>query len=487
MKFLTIAAFLGASANALYVSPHVARAEPDCPVNINGDHEFPHLIIPINSSAPDSAPGTSYLGEASSTISSLFNFDIGPQKNLDRCTLIFLMPNKEEWPLDRYIFQGDGLVSFGRLERPADKDTTFRNAPRVSVELARPTLAVGTNYRITSFPCPLGERIGFKLSSLGSTHIRFFQNARPPSFSLNNNPGHFTMDNKPDYNYDPGKQPLMAQDDDLRNYHYGSNHDALSLSTSPSPTYIPSSASQYQSLDPTSHFRTNFACISMNMTDRLRLIRFPAKVATEIVELVRSSWPKGIDDTRRYGESTEIKLKGNPWQPYAWNDDRTHSRQMLARVFDGMYNMGWVLNSPVAIGHVDSLLFRYQQPAPPPCEWMSISFHSSDRLRLIDTPTEFSLQLVEALGPLAQNSQTTGIAFEIKLEGYPWRASGTKTVEARVILLTIMEVLEQHGFSLYAPVNQDNRNANENSMVVPETWYCNRVRSWAQGQPVYHS
>lgn len=39
-------------------------------------NQFPHLIIPVDSSMPNEAPSTSYFGEVTPTISSIFNFDI---------------------------------------------------------------------------------------------------------------------------------------------------------------------------------------------------------------------------------------------------------------------------------------------------------------------------------------------------------------------------------------------------------------------------
>ena len=36
---------------------------PGCPDNLNGNYEYPHLIVPVSSSSPDTAAGTSYFGK----------------------------------------------------------------------------------------------------------------------------------------------------------------------------------------------------------------------------------------------------------------------------------------------------------------------------------------------------------------------------------------------------------------------------------------
>ena len=77
-------------------SPQVPQAtitapEPEttsCPLDLDADFEFPHLIIPVDESQPDLAPGTSYNGKVSNTVSSLFNFDIRPEYSGKQCSLI---------------------------------------------------------------------------------------------------------------------------------------------------------------------------------------------------------------------------------------------------------------------------------------------------------------------------------------------------------------------------------------------------------------
>ncbi|KAM5472041.1 hypothetical protein MferCBS49748_001489 [Microsporum ferrugineum] len=217
----------------------------------------------------------------------------------------------------------------------------------------------------------------------------------------------------------------------------------------PAPTHAPSmSPSEMSSPStiarrpvPGAESRTSFACLSMHMTDRIRLMRFPAHMVPQIIEMVRTSWPKGINAPREYGQSLEIKLNGNPWSPHSWGESKVDARRLVTRLLDGLYLRGWIIKASVDIGHV---------------------------------------------GPDVENCQVKGTMFEIKLHGNPWRAVGTKTVQTRVILLAVMDVLEQQGFSLYATINHNSRRSKDSSTAEADTWYCNRRLDWKPGEFVYH-
>ncbi|KAF3483847.1 uncharacterized protein GIQ15_03171 [Arthroderma uncinatum] len=185
MKWLSVAACLAMGTHALSIPsrPTEERTAKNCPTDLSGPFEFPHLIIPVDSSAPTVARGTSYFGEVSSTVSSIFNFDIPPQgPNL--CSLVFLFPNQEQRPPWTYTFEGDGKVGVSRLQGPASNGTTFANAPKVAAKLGTPKLAAGTSNVISTFDCPFGQRIAFKMSNAGSTNLRYFQDYGNPPIGL---------------------------------------------------------------------------------------------------------------------------------------------------------------------------------------------------------------------------------------------------------------------------------------------------------------
>ncbi|PGH36375.1 hypothetical protein GX50_00710 [[Emmonsia] crescens] len=236
-------------------------------------------------------------------------------------------------------------------------------------------------------------------------------------------------------------------------------------------------------------FRTNFASVSLHMSDRIRFLGFSSEDVTHIRRVIRECWPKGIQTTRDYGPSDEIRLHGNPWSPSAWfEDEKTAARRLVCGLLRGLYDMGWVLKASVDVlrkeGNKDTLLFRFQQPPPPRSNWMCISFNKSDLLQLIDAPKPVCQAMVNALGDKVQRTQFLESSFEIKFLGYPWKAGGTETVETRLILLKMLDCLEQSGFTLYASINQDTKHSEQKTDT--DTWFCHQQTNWAPGAPIYH-
>jgi hypothetical protein len=118
---------------------------------------------------------------------------------------------------------------------------------------------------------------------------------------------------------------------------------------------------------------------------------------------------------------------------------------------------------------------------------MSISFDQGDLMRLINAPQDLGHSIATALGPKVQRTQILGAVYEIKLRGYPWRASGKDTVQTRELLLVLLECLEEHGFSLYASIDQENGPGGDSHATEADTWFCNRQADWTQGAPIYHN
>lgn len=133
---------------------------------------------------------------------------------------------------------------------------------------------------------------------------------------------------------------------------------------------------------------------------------------------------------------------------------------------------------------LDSLLFRLQVPPPPPSTFLSISFVSTDRMFILDAPAPFVTSLLQTYSFRVQRSQTLAPGeLEIKFHGTPWLASGKETVTARLLVVMLLEVLELHGFSLYASIDQDNGREGRGM----DTWYCCRRVGWEVGDPVWHA
>ncbi|PIG90344.1 GPI anchored cell wall protein [Aspergillus arachidicola] len=161
-----------------------STAGGSCPTDLSGEYEFPHLIIPIDSSSPDTAAGTSYNGTISSTVSTIFNFDIPSSDAGKTCSLVFLFPKKEDLETSSYSFSGDGKVDFASLQSAATQSTTYNNAPAVKEDYGDFTISPGNSYLISTFECPAGQAVSYEMKNSGSTELDFFEDYNPSPLGL---------------------------------------------------------------------------------------------------------------------------------------------------------------------------------------------------------------------------------------------------------------------------------------------------------------
>ncbi len=133
-------------------SPTAAEhTQSQCPAALTGNYEFPHLIVPVDSNNPNQAAGTTFFGEVSSSVSSIFNFDI-PQSDSGRaCSLVFLFPNQADLVTSSFTFSGSGGIDFAELSGTANAQTSFSNAPATSQALGHITVSPGNSYNVASF------------------------------------------------------------------------------------------------------------------------------------------------------------------------------------------------------------------------------------------------------------------------------------------------------------------------------------------------
>ncbi len=64
---------------------------------------------------------------------------------------------------------------------------------------------------------------------------------------------------------------------------------------------------------PTAYSRHQHACLTLNWSDRLRLIQFPAPIIGVVRQAILISWRSGIQKEKHYGGAHEFKVGGNPW------------------------------------------------------------------------------------------------------------------------------------------------------------------------------
>lgn len=82
----------------------------------------------------------------------------------------------------------------------------------------------------------------------------------------------------------------------------------------------------------------------------MRFIRFPDADIPRLQQVVARNWARGIQDRRVYGESHEVQLVGNPWGgARTWSSGKVNARRLMAGVFGGLEDMGWVVKAAVDI------------------------------------------------------------------------------------------------------------------------------------------
>jgi glucan endo-1,3-beta-D-glucosidase len=138
------------------------------------------LIVPVDSTQPNTAFGTSYDGEFSSTVTTAFNFDIPASYAGRTCTVVFLLPNKANLETSDYTISGAGGLHFQELVTPATTGTTYNNLPAVGgVDVTIPSVTPGNSYAVASHECGAGQRISFKVSATGNLALNYFQDYNP--------------------------------------------------------------------------------------------------------------------------------------------------------------------------------------------------------------------------------------------------------------------------------------------------------------------
>ncbi|KAK8126928.1 uncharacterized protein PG998_002687 [Apiospora kogelbergensis] len=138
----------------------------------------PNLIIPVDSTQPSKKAGTSFNGQVSSSISSVFNFDIPASLKGKMCTVKFLFPTKDTLETSSFSFSGSGGLDFSKLSKGVDQSTSFASLPSGS-SLGSQTVKPGNAYTVGSFPCPAGDAVAIKMSGSGSTSLTFFEDYKP--------------------------------------------------------------------------------------------------------------------------------------------------------------------------------------------------------------------------------------------------------------------------------------------------------------------
>ncbi|RAR12639.1 glycoside hydrolase [Stemphylium lycopersici] len=155
-----------------------------CPKDLNGNYQYPHLIVPIDSEHPDQSYGTSYNGQVSNHVCTIFNFDIPASYAGKKCSTIFLFPNKEDLETSDYTMTGSGTCTVSKLKGNANEQTTWANAPAKDHDVASVDLHAGGSWTVDEGDCPAGQRVSYEMCGSGDLDMEYFQDWNPSPIGM---------------------------------------------------------------------------------------------------------------------------------------------------------------------------------------------------------------------------------------------------------------------------------------------------------------
>jgi len=173
---ITTATFTKASTNISSTSSTSSTS----PTELSGSYEYPHLIVPVDDSKPETALGVSYEGVVSPTVSSLFNFDIPASYAGKNCNVVLLFPDGSQQWQPAATFKTPGGITVQQLTTPASTTMTYANVPKGQIVGSVSHLEAGHGYTISTGPCAAGKTLGYRIDSADGLDLQFFQSINPP-------------------------------------------------------------------------------------------------------------------------------------------------------------------------------------------------------------------------------------------------------------------------------------------------------------------
>ncbi|CAF1102797.1 unnamed protein product [Rotaria sordida] len=216
------------------------------------------------------------------------------------------------------------------------------------------------------------------------------------------------------------------------------------------------------------------ACLTLNQSDCLRLIRFPTTIISVVRQAILSSWHRGLQNEKEYGGAYEFKLNGNPW--LGQGSVAVESRVMMMLVLSALHHHGWYLLMSTDVSKKqegkDLLIFRAGIP-PQSTSFFGVSFNEWDKLRLIGVPHDLIRAVQQTIGTSRiQDEEWVYLqtAYQFKLRGYPWTADGYETVTSRMIILDLLDCFTSLGWQLHASINM----STSHKGCHTDTWFFHR-------------
>eukprot|EP01061_Rhynchopus_euleeides_P028150 TRINITY_DN457_c0_g3_i1.p1 TRINITY_DN457_c0_g3~~TRINITY_DN457_c0_g3_i1.p1 ORF type:complete len:504 (+),score=123.62 TRINITY_DN457_c0_g3_i1:60-1514(+) len=217
-----------------------------------------------------------------------------------------------------------------------------------------------------------------------------------------------------------------------------------------------------------------FAMLSLNSTDKLRLLGLDVEEIGIVRSTVKSYWV-AIQQENSTALYHEFKLKGTPW----WSNgtDAVASRGLVMHLLQALRAVGWEAHCALDVSRKDSdkssIMLRRCQPAQ--LQHMCISFNETDKVRVLNCPN-----MVDAVrATLLQwprgisKEREYGGAYEFKLNGNPWGHHFERSAAAS-LAMDLLNTMEQHGWVLACACDTSAKYYRDDSNDYPidvDSWY----------------
>ncbi|KAG0205046.1 hypothetical protein BGX28_003210 [Mortierella sp. GBA30] len=223
------------------------------------------------------------------------------------------------------------------------------------------------------------------------------------------------------------------------------------------PSYSSLPSPQYQQ-------SPRVCCITLNETDKIRLIGTPPEITRPMRLAITASWGGPIQKECNYSGAHEFKLLGNPW--FGQGAEAVRARRLITGVLRVMAQHGWNLIQSADVSKKqsdkDSMFFESVAQSHGvmdvgSVDMFAVSFNRTDRIRVIDAGAHVAVAMKEAIRLQwkygIQQEQIYEGALEFKLRGNPFFAEGVETVYSRMLLCQILANLRSLGYKLYTSVD----------------------------------
>ncbi|XP_046840345.1 uncharacterized protein LOC124434494 [Xenia sp. Carnegie-2017] len=196
--------------------------------------------------------------------------------------------------------------------------------------------------------------------------------------------------------------------------------------------------------------------ISLNRTDRLRILCAPEPIITIIRGVIQSVWSPGtIQNEKDHHGSWEFKLSGNPW--HSSKGESVMARYLILKILEAMMVQGWHNIAAIDISRrlSDKSVLIFKKGEPKCCPVMCLSLTDSDKLRLINAPHELDDTFKEIVLSRwmngIQEEKIMNLSFggvrQLKLRGCPWNGGiNNDTCHMRSFLCNVIEAYAARGW-----------------------------------------